>query len=159
MNIFILDSDPTIAASYMCDRHVVKMILETAQILCTVSGLRNIPGPYGMTHVHHPVVKWTNQTLSNWEWLCKHGIALCKEYTRRYHKRHKSQNVIEWVIECGARPPIGNLTPFVQAMPDKYKNTDAVIAYRDYYLGEKKEFATWHAPAQPPTWWFTRLES
>ena len=153
MNIFVLDKDPKIAATMACDKHVVRMIMETAQMLCTVArncGYDN--APYKSTHSRHPCTLWAGESSGNWDWLVKHGIALSEEYTERYGKRHKSQDVIEWCRDLGNIVNSGSLTPFAQAMPDKYKNDDAVIAYRNYYKGEKARFAKWkHDNA--PDWW------
>ncbi len=147
LNVFVLDPDPRIAASYLCDKHVVKMALETAQILSTVSWMQGRPAPYKPTHKGHPCVKWAAQAHGNWAWLKEHGIGISLEYTKRYGKQHASQKVIE---EVTADLPLGR-TDFVQAMPVQYHRACAVSAYREYYLGEKRGIATWKG--QPPFWW------
>ena len=94
MNIFVLDYNPTRAAKMQCDKHVVKMALETAQLLCTA-----FPGgtaPYKLTHFNHPCAIWCRESLKNYNWLIDHGIALCDEYQHRYGKTHKSKEVILW---------------------------------------------------------------
>ena len=143
MNIFILDSDPIKAAEYQCDKHVVKMCLETAQMLCTVLDDLNMTVPYKATHRKHPCTVWAAETRGNFVWLCRHGVALCKEYSKRYGKEHKCENVIKACLRLARYVPDGGLTKFAQAMPDEYKNQDAVVAYRDYYKGEKMGFAVW----------------
>jgi hypothetical protein len=94
LNIFVLDKDPEKAAKYQCDKHVIKMILETAQLLCSVFE----PGqaPYKRTHYNHPSAVWTRASRANYMWLIEHGEALCYEYTRRYNKTHKSEFVFQW---------------------------------------------------------------
>jgi len=146
MNIFILDRDPVLAAQYQCDKHVVKMVLETAQIMSTISG-----GPYKPTHKNHPCVLWAEAELAHYDWLSRHGKALCTEYTRRYGKTHKSQAVIEHcaLVVAYRLPPIEE---FVQCMPEQYRQEDPVEAYRAYYRGEKARFATWTKREQP-FWW------
>ena len=151
MNIFVLDEKPDVAASMLCDKHVVKMILETAQMLCTVASQQGHETPYRATHAKHPCTIWTAQSRANWQWLVKHGIAMSKEYTRRYGKVHKSQSVIEYCNNLNLRFPKDTLTPFAQAMPPQYKNECAVTAYRAYYHGEKSGFATWKTST--PKWW------
>ena len=152
MNIFILDSDPETAAQQQCDKHVVKMVLETAQMLCAAwpSG----EAPYKRTHAKHPCTLWALESLQNFEWLINHGLALAAEYRKRYGRSHKSERVIDWVCERYYDldlPQIG-LTPFAQAMPDEYKQDDPVAAYRAYYQGEKSDIAVWkHSEA--PEWW------
>ena len=151
MNIFVLDNDPQIAAQMACDKHVVKMILETAQMLCAAAIAHGHEMPYGATHKHHPCTIWTGLSQGNWNWLIAHGLALCGEYTRRYGKIHKSQRVIEHARDMNINFERQERTPFPQAMPSQYKNECAVTAYRAYYMGEKARFATWKT--QAPDWW------
>ena len=152
MNIFVVDEDPEIAARQLCDKHVVKMILETAQMLCTVAHQHGHPAPYRVSHPKHPCTLWAGKSPENWSWLIAHGLAMAEEYTRRYGRTHKSEAVIKWCarlpIQFGASP---GLTPFAQAMPEQYKNECAVTAYRAYYHGEKAAFATWKS--EVPQWW------
>ena len=151
MNIFILDQDPKIAATMLCDKHVVKMILETAQMLCTIShGLGNA-APYRATHKNHPCTLWAAKSKENWDWLLEHGIEMSEEYTRRYGRVHKSLAVIQWCANIPNPPAASALTPFAQAMPIQYKDDCAVTAYRNYYAGEKSGFAKWKT--SPPSWW------
>ena len=151
MNIFVLEDDPIKSAQSQCDKHVVKMILETAQMLCTVAHRQGFDAPYRATHKNHPCTIWTRQSKQNWDWLVKHGLALCEEYTERYGKVHKSQQHIEWCQSLSIRLPDTGLTPFAQAMPPQYKNKCPVTAYRAYYKGEKSGFATWKR--NKPRWW------
>jgi hypothetical protein len=152
MNIFVLDKDPKKAAKSQVDKHIVKMPLETAQLLCSsllLNGVKNTP--YKLTHKNHPCTIWSKSSRTNFQWLVKHGIALSEEYTSRYGKRHKSQDVIEWCSERCSNIPDEKRTPHAQAMPEQYKNTCAVTAYRNYYLGEKSYIATWKQ--NKPVWW------
>ncbi len=147
MNIFVLDFDPEIAAQMLCDKHVVKMALETAQILSTING-----GPYRPTHVNHPCVKWAEASKENYTWLVYHGISICNEYRYRYGKEHKCEEVIMCLKE--PLPTIDmpdGATSFVQCMPDEYKQPNPVTAYRAYYES-KASFATW-TKRQQPYWW------
>lgn len=152
MNIFVVDEDPIVAAQQLCDKHVVKMVLETAQMLCTVARQNGFEkAPYKMAHPKHPCTIWAGKSAKNWEWLLAHGMALCEEYSRRYGKIHKSEAVIRW---CSCLPltfPERELTPFAQAMPAQYKNECVVTAYRAYYQNEKASFATWKT--EVPQWW------
>ena len=144
MNIFVLDSNPVTAAIQQLDKHVVKMPLESAQMLCSALIAHGVEDtPYKKAHPKHPCTLWAAQTRTNFLWLVKHGISLSEEYTRRYGKRHKSQDVIEWCAAQADAIPAGELTTFAQAMPEQYKNPDAVTAYRQYYMGEKRNIATW----------------
>ena len=151
MNIFVLDTNPRLAAIHQCDKHIVKMPLETAQLLC--SPFDNGTAPYRRTHYNHPSSVWARESINNYDWLITHGIHLCDEYTRRYGKTHKSLAVIYW---CHDNKHLLNLpdiplTPFKLAMPDEYKCDDAVTSYRNYYIYEKSRIATWKA--NQPSWW------
>jgi Pyrimidine dimer DNA glycosylase len=152
VNIFILNEDPVIAARDLCDKHVVKMIVESAQLLCITIGDKS---PYKLTHVNHPCAKWVCASLNNYWWLLEHAKEMSAEYTRRYHKRHKSEDVIDFVMRSYKSFPKTELTPFVQAVPDHYKNESAVLAYRNYYIGEKSRFAKWNY-SDKPSWWPSR---
>jgi hypothetical protein len=148
MNIFILDYDPELAAQMLCDKHVVKMALETAQILSTINN-----GPYKPTHENHPCVKWARSGADNYQWLVKHGVAICNEYRYRYGKEHKCEETI-----LALQQPLYNITiqegssPYVQCMPDKYRHVDPVQAYRTYYRATKSSFAKW-TKREKPLWW------
>ena len=149
MNIFAVDKDPKISAQQLCDKHVVKMILESAQMLC--SAYPNGDAPYKRAFYNHPCTIWARESQENYEWLLDHAYAMCQEYTRRYGKVHKSIDAIEW---CGKnyiklRLPRKGLTKFAQAMPEQYKNKCSVTAYRSYYNGEKAGFATWKTRKSP----------
>lgn len=145
MNIFVLSLDPVEAACMQCDKHVVKMSLETAQILCTAG-----QGAYLPTHKNHPCTVWARHSSDNFQWLSKHGLSLCEEYTYRYGKRHKTQDVLIHVEPPSMFPAVG-LTPFAQAMPEHLRDDNVVAAYRNYYH-TKASFARWTRRA-PPTWW------
>lgn len=152
MNIFVVDEDPQQAARDLCDKHVVKMPLESAQMLCTVLVELGVAGvPYRPSHLNHPCTRWAAATRSNFDWLVTHGRALCNEYTRRYGKDHKSGLVIEWCAQHRDELPDGPLTPHAQAMPDVFRSTSAVLAYRTYYREGKANIVTWKMG--PPGWW------
>ena len=151
MNIFALHSEPIQAAEFHCDKHVVKMILESAQMLCTNLNLLNLETPYKSCHKNHPCTLWARETRDNFTWLCDLGIALSMEYTYRYEKIHASEKVIEHCYSLRHHIPKGELTQFAQAMPDVYKCTDSVQAYRQFYIHEKKDFAIW-SKREVPEW-------
>lgn len=143
-----------------CDKHVVKMILETCQMLCTVWHVVDPDGEiytpkYKIAHKNHPCTIWARTSLDNYQWLCELGIELCKEYTYRYGKHHASE---PYIMEMSQQiPPVpreGFTTP-AQAMPDMYKDDDAVVAYRHYYFFEKHRMLSWKgriASREPPEW-------
>jgi hypothetical protein len=146
MNIFLLDADTRKCAQYHCDKHVVKMILETAQLLCGVHHMTDQVTdqvPYKLSHKNHPCAIWSRESLSNYLYLCDLGLELCKEYTYRYGKRHKSQDVIEWCVTNKPNICDKEFTEPARAMPNEYKVDSVVESYRNYYIGEKSKIAVW----------------
>jgi hypothetical protein len=89
--------------------------------------------------------------MSNYLYLCELGLELSKEYTHRYNKHHKSTDVIQWCLNNLPNIPDIGFTPPALAMPDQYKVDDFVQSYRNYYIGEKKGFATWKN-REAPNW-------
>jgi hypothetical protein len=157
MNIFVLDENPEVAAKMHNDKHCVKMILESAQLLCGVHHMSNqssaLEVPYKLSHKNHPCSIWARQCIENYIWLCDLGLALCEEYTYRYGKRHKSQDIIEWcLINKPDLKENGDITPFALAMPDECKTKTAVESYRLYYLTHKRDMSTWKNRNKPE--WF-----
>jgi len=143
MNIFVLSYDVIQAAEWHVDRHVVKMPLETAQMLCTNLSQINIETPYKPVHQKHPCTIWAGQSQHNFKWLCDLGLALCMEYTYRYEKIHKCEEVIYHCMKFIHNFPNRPMTHFAQAMPDEYKNNDPVKAYQDYYVKAKNHLHKW----------------
>lgn len=145
-----------------CDKHVVKMVLETTQLLCSV--FPEGEAPYKRTHYNHPCSKWARECFDNYHWLMLHGIGLIEEYEYRYNRLHKCKQTYEWLLEHYesltlpreiGTIPVGDLrvTSFAQAMPEQYKIVgDAVTAYRNYYLQDKVRFAKWNRGRNPPSW-------
>jgi hypothetical protein len=191
MNIFVLSESPREAASYLHDVHLVKMILETCQLLS--SAKRVLDGKKMVTHVinvqtnksrkttayelpdpvenkliykagwqNHPCTIWLRQSDKNWRWLHDYLNALLEEYTSRFGKIHTAQaSGLAAALTAAPKNILitDTITPFAQAMPDIYKRSDAVEAYRAYYMGAKafsksgRFMASYRAPSQPPSWW------
>lgn len=158
MNIFFLSLNPILAARYHGNKHVVKMILETAQILYSVwhltSSIKFGPDsidPYRLTHKNHPCNIWARECTANYIWLCDLGLALCKEYTYRYKKIHKTEQHIRWLSEN--IPNIRkqcSITPPALAMPDEYKvSGDPVQSYRNVMRGEKAHLCVYKNRSKP----------
>ena len=144
MNIFYLDKDPVIAAEYHCDKHVVKMIVETTQIISTARQLIGSSGPYKKTHMHHPCVKWVNESSQHYNWLMRLYDSLLGEYTKRYGKIHACSrfrgdiiNPPNNLIDNGWKDPPQAIA-FVEC-----RQPDTVEAYRSYYKNHKAHFAKW----------------
>lgn len=144
MNIFFLSLNPKEAARLHCDKHVVKMILETAQLLYSAHWVLNPEGlnekAYKLAHKNHPCSIWTRQSLTNYMWLASLGWWLCKEYQYRYgnQKVHKSQAHIEWLMNNPPKSiPYVEFTKPALAMPDEYKQDDTIEAYKLFYIESK----------------------
>lgn len=153
MNIFYLDENPVLAARYHCDKHVVKMVTETAQILSTVIRMAGIDDDdlYRETHKHHPCVKWCAQSKHHYEYALRLLDALSQEYFDRYGRIHKASlkydTLALWSIVV---PDRGWLMP-PKCMPEQYHLDSVVESYRAYYRGDKARFAKWKI--EVPDWW------
>lgn len=175
MNIFYLDKDPQTAAEMHHDKHVVKMILETAQLLCTAhrvidgemyidqsSGRKikrwrmsdeNVDNVlYKATHMNHPSNIWARESEANYNWLYKLFAHLSLEYTYRYGKTHMTWSKLGVAL---SQPPKnihkGPMTKMPQAMPDEFKTECSVQAYRNYYAGTKKQQSK-YTKREAPAW-------
>lgn len=156
MNIFYLSRMAARCAQWHCDKHVVKMILETTQLLYTAHWVlmgepdfRDAPfrkniyerGYKSIKNKKHPSAIWVRDSVEHYSWLCKLGKYLCDEYRYRFGvtKKHSCEEHILWLSK---NIPIGFLSNGwkqpPQAMPDEYKQEDSVAAYKAYYLGPKK---------------------
>ena len=164
VNIFIVHADPVVAAQSLCDKHVVKMPLETAQMLCSVWHRYGYGDkvPYKEAYKNNPCTVWAGDKNPNYNWLWRHGMALCKEYTKRYSKVHKCQQVIEavkpftriWLLPFIMDNEESRFIAHPQCMPYEYKAANNPIeAYRNYYRGAKAKFARWDKGTPAPDWW------
>ena len=147
MNIFYLDKDPITAAVVQYNKHVVKMILESAQMLCAAHHIlgNSEDVPYKLAHKNHPCTIWTRENSLHYDWLYEHMMALGNEYEDRYGRVHMS---IDKCKHLNIHPENIPHEPFEQppqCMPDEYKDKCSVQAYWNYYIGEK------HVVANPKT--------
>ena len=161
MNIFFLDRRPDDCAEMHNDKHVVKMILESAQMLSTahreLDG-NNVPDIlYKSTHKNHPSTIWTRSSKQHYDWLFRLFRMLSAEYSIRYSdhnfKVHKTWDKLGKLLEQAPKNIVDNgwVDP-PQCMPDHCKKSDTIDAYRNYYLTEKASISTWKYSNQP-TWW------
>jgi len=177
MNIFYVETDPYKAAESMVDKHVVKMILESAQLLSTAHRLLDgveyvgqsqsgrkakrwrLPDErddilYSATHINHPSAVWCRQTNNNYTWLYCHFVGLLNEYTYRYGKTHKcAESTFRQLLQTlPANIPVGPLTPVTPAMLDEYKiGNDSLASYRNYYKVGKTHLHKW-TKRETPQW-------
>ena len=154
MNIFATDYNPVQCALWLDDKRVVKMCLETAQMLSTGVHVHggDTSGIYKPTHVNHPSNVWARETQGNYEWLCKHGIALCQVYKAVYYKEHKCLPIINRCLKLITYIPKGGLTEFANCAANKEFNLsfkqekDTTKAYK-LYLEQR-----WSLDTRKPTW-------
>ena len=153
MNIFFLHFAPRRAAEYHCDKHVVKMILETAQLLYTAHWIVSPEGlpsnAYKKTHPNHPCAIWARASRANYVWLAELGMALCSEYTFRYSRVHLTEAHLRWLADHIPTLADVGITKLPQAMPDVYKHRNPVRAYRSYYLGAKQRMLVYSSRSPP----------
>ena len=156
MNIFHLHKVPKICAEYHCDKHVVKMILETAQMLSTAyqKHCGEDTSLYKPAYPKHPMTIWVGESVENFNYAHLLGKELGKQYTNRYGKIHKSSTIINLfhngrLQNVEDRFPSQYFTPPPQCMPDEYKHKDYITAYKQYYVGEKKMFAKYTSVDTP----------
>lgn len=168
MNVFLLHDKMHLNVQAHCDKHVVKMPIEAAQILCTALHLRGTPIeelPYKPTHQNHPCVVAAQRDPKYFHYVFVYGLALCDEYTYRYKKPHKTKDAL-LAIEQQAQK-IFDLSDMTSeqirwgypayrifdgaplCMPEHYKNNNKIWAYRQYYLNEKRHIAKWTRRKQP----------
>ena len=179
MNIFVLDQDPEIAARLQCDKHVVKMIVESAQMLSTAhrmldgieirrpskSGKTNVKywrltGEkeevlYKAVHMNHPCTQWTMESTTNYGWHLVHFVSLCDEYTYRYGKVHKTSELIPYLMALPRNIKEGPMTPFRLAMgsnPECMIEGDPIQSYRLFYQTKQDRFAMNWTNRPIPEW-------
>lgn len=154
MNIFYLDRDIELCVQYHNDRHVVKMILEYAQLLSSVHHMTGTgtPAMYKLTHKNHPDAIWARQSTENYAYLISLAILLGEEYTFRYGKVHKSIEVIR-SLPWPDGVADGAFTEPPKCVHDEFKGIDDTVeAYRAYYNRDKRDFCVW--TKRPVPEWF-----
>lgn len=159
MNIFFLDHCPKKAAQMQCDKHIIKMILESAQMLCTAhhelgtyTMLKDIL--YKKTHVNHPSSKWVRHRAHNYAWLYAHFVELCDEYSFRFNKRHLTDKKFrnKLIIVPKYIDHSWEITPPALAMPDEFKTNCPVESYRNYYKHKSKSIDMRWTNREKPEW-------
>ena len=168
MNIFALDKSPSISAQWLCDKHIPKMAVESAQMMACALVRHECPeiympktkagSHYKGGYKGHPCSVWAGDSRENFLWLGNHALELVREFMKRYEKMHACTEPIVVMCNLAEYIPKGKLTPFAQAMPDKYKDKCPHKAYKAYYNNEKNSFAdgskaVWNRGTAQPTWY------
>lgn len=181
MNIFYLDPNPRNCAQMHADKHVVKMILETAQLLSTAHRVidgspfitKNAIGSkltryvltderenllYKSTHVNHPSAIWVRQSVQHYNWLYQLFHELIIEYKHRYGKVHASSKLLEIL----SKPP-HNLVDngFIGPTPAMDAHfivaNDPLLSYRNYYKIGKSDLLQYTKRDKP--YWLLEEEN
>ena len=157
MNIFFLDKTPSFSAQYLCDKHVPKMLLESAQMLSTAvqKYTDRIEELYKPAYPNHPMTKWVGFNRDCFRWALENADIINQEYSKRFKKIHKSSRIINIIYDNNYLNdiPDGFFKEPPQCMPDEYRDKDYVTAYRRYYNTDKKYFAKWEKGRSCPEWW------
>lgn len=160
MNIFVLDKVPKYAAAYLCDKHIIKMQIEYAQLLSVYLRSRGIEHTRLMkdTHKNHPCTLWVMDDDINALWLASCLRHVLDEYTARWDKAPNPRIAAitamanDYLVEIPWTLPYN----WVYCMPDMCKLDNIEDSYRLYYLLYKRHFAKWsHGPT--PAWYTEAL--
>lgn len=147
VNIFVTDVCPKVSAQNLDDKRVIKMALESAQMLSTALHEHDSPWkPYKINHKNHPCTIWARTTRANYQWLLDHLVALCSEYEIRYGKIHACAALIPGFEEHSVNVPEGELTPFPNCTIYK-DETDVIEAYKRFMDHKWNDL-----DVRPPTW-------
>lgn len=182
MNIFVLHDNPIRAAEMMCDKHIPKMVVETAQMMASALRRHGVTDermpltksgtPYKGGYRHHPCTVWAGDSWKNFDWLTSHGIALCTEYTFRFGKKHGCEDAICHMnamhVDGFSHLNGDSLTPFALAMPEEFRPLtwtsrttqrpiiascgDTAVQAYRRYY-HSKTFAKWEKGTPAPDWW------
>lgn len=161
MNIFCLDESPEISAQYHCDKHVVKMIVESAQMLSTahrvIDSIDESSTLYKIAHRNHPSTKWTMESDANYHWHYRLFAALCNEYTHRYGKIHMTDSKLRDKLgQIPVNIPLAmKRSPFALAMnsnPECMNPLNPIQSYRSFYKTKKDKFKMVWTKRNPPDW-------
>ena len=153
MNIFFIDKCPFKSAEQLCNKHVVKMVLETAQMCSTAVHQWCLPDDdivniiYKPAYKNHPMTVWVRENNANMTWALLHGLHIGSEYKYRYGKDHKSTSTLQCIADYMFNGDFDedyreHTTP-PQCMPDQFKCDDYVEAYRNYYRTDKAHILQW----------------
>lgn len=149
MNIFVVSEIPTNCAKFLDDKRVIKMILETTQMLNTslvVNHGADLSIGYKSTHANHPCTLWVGSNRERFIWTVTLLQALCHEYSVRYNKVHKCEQYISYFLSVASNFKTGELLPFVNCTTD-FKHIENTFEAYKMQLNKK-----WSEDKRQPTW-------
>lgn len=178
MNVFYLSRDAVECAQWHNDKHVVKMMIEYAQLLSTAHRVldgteytdlsangrkikryrlaENDDIIYKASHINHPSAVWARQSDSNYNWLYFMWASLSAEYTYRYGKIHACWEKLGALLATvPTNIQTADFTPPPPAMkqyPQCIVENDSIQSYRNYYREAKAHFCKW--TSRPTPHWF-----
>lgn len=157
MNIFVLDTDPKIAAQYHCDKHCNTMLKESCQMLSTSIKCKTPfvdDRIYKMTHVNHPATIWARTSKQNFIWLTQLADELLNQFKLRYkNDHHKCSEILDNCKKYDYLFDDIGLTPFAQCMPEQFMSDDAVYSYRLFVTAAKSRFFKFDKLNNEPEWY------
>jgi hypothetical protein len=146
MNIFAVSSNTKVCAQALDDKRLIKMVLETAQLLSNAMHKHGQVGPYKLTHTNHPCSIFVAASAGNWLWTLDLFSELANEYYYRFRKTHKClENLELFMHHINNVPNVAGREPFVNCTTFK-EVTDTEEAYR-LYLAQK-----WDNDTVQPKW-------
>lgn len=154
MNIFYINKNPIIAAKELADDHIRKMQIESAQMCSTAHWVNGSTAPYKQSHTNHPSLKWVRKSIQHYRWLIQHGLEICNEFEKRYGKKHKTKDVLEWLQINEPNIPNNGFTDPPQCMPDEFKMENTIEAYKNFYINDKIKIKKldWKKLNNKPEW-------
>ena len=183
MNIFLLDENLELCAQYHCDKHVVKMIIEYAQLLSTSHRILDSSNKYSelsknnriverfalddeslnfslykASHVMHPCGVWIRECAGNYNYLYKLFVYLHEEFVYRYSKIHSTFAKLGEILKTLPQKIDQNIevnySSIPLCMPDEYKTDSYVQSYRNFYIyGKSKAFNVTWKNREIPKWY------
>lgn len=178
MNIFFLDIDPIKCAHYHCNKHIVKMITEHAQMMSMAiwyhdrkqalrlyekGRIMNAPPevtgkpPRTDSHLMHPCTMWVRESRKHFDWLKLMSAEMAHEYYLRFGQFHNPPRHHSSYVDCiahlnSSKIPDSPWESPPQAMPEEFRGPDAAEAYKRLYGLDKIRFARWTVREMPE--WF-----
>jgi len=156
MNIFYINPDPIQAARELCDDHIRKMQIESAQMLSVAHWETGSSAPYKPSHKNHPSTKWVRESIQHYDWVLQHGLEICEEFKLRYGKDHATKKVLEWLRDNKPNIPDNGFKEPPTCIPDEYLLPEGVVpSYKNFYIKDKvgvKGLGWNKIPSKKPNW-------
>jgi hypothetical protein len=161
VNFFYLDKDPKKCAEYYCNKHVLKIPIEIAQILSKIHHVLKSGIDYTQIYINSIVVKntigpylWTIESYDNYIWTCKLGLELINEFKLRYNRdAHKTESVLQFLLNNPPKLPKIGITKFRGTNKFdmfQYISNDPIVCARYAYAELKCDNDSWSGRISEP---------